>query len=63
MGLVGMTLAGTFIWDRFCVYLFASEIFKARASPNPSGPSGLAGGGGPCGHVGGHGGLCQEDNF
>jgi len=29
MGLVGMTLAGTFIWDRFCVYLFASEIFKA----------------------------------
>ncbi|CAE7413510.1 PDR2 [Symbiodinium pilosum] len=29
MGLVGMTLVGTFIWDRFCVFLFAKDIFKA----------------------------------
>mmetsp|Transcript_8533 Transcript_8533/g.20258 ORF Transcript_8533/g.20258 Transcript_8533/m.20258 type:complete len:758 (+) Transcript_8533:1-2274(+) len=29
MGLVGMTLVGTFVWDRFCVFLFAKDIFKA----------------------------------
>lgn len=29
MGLVGLTLMGTFIWDRFCVLIFAPEIFKA----------------------------------
>eukprot|EP00930_Biecheleria_cincta_P038547 TRINITY_DN26478_c0_g1_i1.p1 TRINITY_DN26478_c0_g1~~TRINITY_DN26478_c0_g1_i1.p1 ORF type:complete len:1488 (+),score=365.22 TRINITY_DN26478_c0_g1_i1:27-4466(+) len=29
MSLVGLTLVGTFIWDRFCVAIFAPEIFKA----------------------------------
>jgi len=29
MGLVGMSLAGTFIWDRLCIALFAPRIFKA----------------------------------
>ena len=29
MGLMGLTLLGTFIWDRFCVFIFAPEIFKA----------------------------------
>ena len=28
MGLVGMSLAGTFIWDRICCALFAPRIFK-----------------------------------
>ena len=32
MGLVAASLAGTFIWDRICVRLFAPEIFKAMAS-------------------------------
>jgi len=29
MALVGLTLVGTFIWDRLCVALFAPEIFRA----------------------------------
>eukprot|EP00420_Gonyaulax_spinifera_P032852 CAMPEP_0197878702 /NCGR_PEP_ID=MMETSP1439-20131203/7008_1 /TAXON_ID=66791 /ORGANISM="Gonyaulax spinifera, Strain CCMP409" /LENGTH=83 /DNA_ID=CAMNT_0043498141 /DNA_START=8 /DNA_END=259 /DNA_ORIENTATION=+ len=29
MGLVALTLVGTFIWDRLCVALFAREIFGA----------------------------------
>jgi len=29
MGLVAATLAGTFLWDRICVALFAPEIFRA----------------------------------
>uniref|UniRef100_A0A7S0AQA0 Cation-transporting ATPase n=1 Tax=Pyrodinium bahamense TaxID=73915 RepID=A0A7S0AQA0_9DINO len=29
MALVGTTLAGTFMWDRLCVALFAPEIFRA----------------------------------
>ena len=29
MGLVGISLAGTFIWDRFCTFLFARPIFNA----------------------------------
>jgi len=31
MGLVGLTLVGTFIWDRLCVFFFAPEIFNAMA--------------------------------
>ena len=30
MALVGLTLLGTFIWDRLCVLFFAPEIFKAE---------------------------------
>jgi len=29
MSLVGLTLVGTFIWDRLCVAIFAPEIFNA----------------------------------
>jgi len=29
MALVGLTLLGTFLWDRLCVLFFAPEIFKA----------------------------------
>jgi len=29
MGLVFMSLGGTFIWDRFCIFLFAPEIWSA----------------------------------
>jgi len=29
MALVGLTLVGTFIWDRICIAIFAPEIFKA----------------------------------
>mmetsp|Transcript_91496 Transcript_91496/g.261977 ORF Transcript_91496/g.261977 Transcript_91496/m.261977 type:complete len:1471 (+) Transcript_91496:72-4484(+) len=29
MGLVTMTLVGTFIWDRLCIMVFAPEIFQA----------------------------------
>lgn len=32
MALVGLTLAGTFIWDRLCVLIFAPEIFKAAST-------------------------------
>ncbi len=27
--LVASTIAGTFLWDRFCTFLFAREVFKA----------------------------------
>lgn len=30
MGLVGASLAGTFLWDRGCTYLFAPHIFRAQ---------------------------------
>merc|ERR1719487_1992034 len=29
MGLVFMSLGGTFIWDRLCIYLFAPEIWRS----------------------------------
>jgi cation-transporting ATPase 13A1 len=29
MGLVGLTLVGTFVWDRLCVAIFAKDIFRA----------------------------------
>ncbi|CAJ1410917.1 unnamed protein product [Effrenium voratum] len=29
MSLVGLTLVGTFVWDRLCIFFFAPEIFKA----------------------------------
>ena len=32
MWLVGLSLAGTFIWDRLCVAIFAPQIFKASAA-------------------------------
>ena len=30
MTLVGMSIVGTFVWDRLCVALFAPKIFKAQ---------------------------------
>jgi cation-transporting ATPase 13A1 len=32
MALVGLTLLGTFLWDRLCVLFFAPEIFKAMGA-------------------------------
>ena len=29
MSLVGISIAGTFLWDRLCVALFAPKIFRA----------------------------------
>ena len=29
MALVGISLVGTFLWDRFCTFLFARDIFSA----------------------------------
>ena len=33
MALVATSLAGTFIWDRLCVAIFAPKIFKASRGP------------------------------
>ena len=30
--MVGASIAGTFVWDRICVKIFAPEIFNAMAS-------------------------------
>ena len=35
MALVGLTLLGTFLWDRLCVLFFAPEIFKAMGPLGP----------------------------
>ena len=59
MALVGLTLLGTFIWDRLCVLFFAPEIFKAEMNgPVSQGSDGVA-----WQILAGNGGLCKEDHL